>query len=137
MSNMNKEAYFTKAKNLAFTFAFVCLWHGIQYHILLWVLLNYLGFFIEIGLETVTKALTKYLNETGRYRVNAVIGASLWIPSMLNNFMLLSGYEVGLEFLSRTYVTGGIIVYSVVTLAMYCLYIVAEFCQKCEIKSRS
>lgn len=132
MPNKDNETYFTKARNATFTFAFVCVWHGIQFHILLWVLLNYLGFFVEMGLNTVTKSnlnknyLMKYIGQSGLFRINALIGASLWIPAMLNNFMLLSGFEHGLEFFKRTYVTGGTIVYSVITVAMYCLYIVAD-----------
>uniref|UniRef100_A0A336M3Z3 CSON009390 protein n=1 Tax=Culicoides sonorensis TaxID=179676 RepID=A0A336M3Z3_CULSO len=118
----------SKMKKSALTFIFVLVWHGFEFHIVTWTIMSYIGILIEDRVNTLMECehvknyLKKFLSYNAIYRLKALINTSLWIPSVLMNFMLLTGSGIGKEFFTRTYITGGINSYIIVTLTMYSLH---------------
>jgi len=91
------------------TFMFIYVWHGISNHVMLWSLFNY----VAVMTEMFASALGKYppyanlekrfLTPRGQRRFHAVLGAPLFVGSVLANFYFFMGSEVGHYFVYRAF----------------------------------
>ncbi|XP_063709335.1 protein-cysteine N-palmitoyltransferase Rasp-like [Culicoides brevitarsis] len=121
----SSQTFLAKSKNVAVTSLFVILWHGIERHVLLWVVVNYILMHCEKGIDHLLKQkFIKNQSASNQARLKAIIGANLWIPSMLSNFTLLTGFEIGIKFFEKTYLMPS--AYLTLMSCMYCLHIVVQ-----------
>lgn len=60
-------------------------------------------------------------------RLNAIIGSQLVLPSIAINLMFIGGPDVGQYLIQRTYITGGLLNYSVLSIVAYNFYQYSSF----------
>lgn len=122
------------------TFMFIYLWHGFYQFVLIWSILN----FVVVQVEQLARAeLTarkelwdRYISPSNQLRLTAVLGSQLFIPAAISNFFFFGGMEVGTEFMMRTYWTGTLSSYLILSGCCYCLYHTAEVIKRREIEQK-
>ena len=109
----------------AVTFTFIFLWHGIKYYIFWWSILNFFGITLEATARAVGD-MPKYqrierllLSPRGRRRFYCVLGAPLFLMSILSNFYFFMGKDLGDVFWTRSWGSWPLGT-PVILLAMYC-----------------
>lgn len=88
-------------------FLFVYIWHGIVEHVMIWSLLNNFGIIVENVGRTIGKNKTysdfesSILSPQGIRRFHCMLGAPLYMMSILSNFYFFMGTFVGHHFVVR------------------------------------
>lgn len=111
-------------------FAFIYLWHGYYSFILVWVAANLILLNLEQLQRTIFKKYRNVLKPIGNrniQRLNAIIGSQLVLPSIAINLMFIGGPDVGQYLIQRTYITGGLLNYSVLSIVAYNFYQYSSF----------
>lgn len=114
------------------SFAFIYLWHGYYVFLLIWVFLNLASLYIElfgrhISLSNQYNRLLEPIGIKNIQRFNAFLGGQLLISSSISNVMFIGGPNVGKWLMIRTYFTGGLLNYVVLSITAYNLYQVSSF----------
>lgn len=102
-------------------FPFIFLWAGLNFVVLL---LENVG---RSVCQANAKTINRYLSPTNRKRVTALLGSQLYIVGALSNFVFFADIEVGKVFFWRTYWTGGVMAYGLVTTMCVCLFHTADW----------
>ena len=91
------------------TFTFIYVWHGISNHVMLWSIFNYLAVMTEMFAGSLGKypqyvnLENRLLTPRGQRRFHALLGAPLFVGSVLANFYFFMGSEVGHYFVYRAF----------------------------------
>lgn len=114
------------------SFAFIYLWHGYYLFLLVWVFLNLASLYTELFGRYISQsnqynALLKSIGSQNIPRFNAFLGSQLLISSSISNVMFIGGPNVGKWLMIRTYFTGGVLNYIVLSVISYNFYQVSSF----------
>ncbi|TRY71751.1 hypothetical protein TCAL_01035 [Tigriopus californicus] len=123
------------------TFAFIYIWHGIQEHVLIWSVLNFLGLTVE-ALAKAIGSLPSYqrferstLSPRGRRRFYCVLGGPLFLISILSNMFFFMGVQNGKHLMERAW-TSFPLGTPFLLLIMYCAAHTSYEVRNWEVKSR-
>lgn len=116
------------------TFLFIFFWHGVYFFVFIWSVLNFICLYIERIAKHFAKLfgtkLEKRFDCYNLHRLEAFLGTQIFIPSALSNFYFFGGMDVGNVFMRRTYGSGDILGYLILTSCSYCIYNVSEVIRK-------
>ncbi|XP_045460278.1 protein-cysteine N-palmitoyltransferase Rasp [Harmonia axyridis] len=123
---MMKTPYFNK-KILASLacFTFVYIWHGLDTYILIWVILNFIGIFIENSSTAIYKnylqdsKIERYLGMQWITRITCLLQSFLLAMSAISNFFFFSNVSIGTVFATRVF-EASFTSNTVLILALYC-----------------
>ncbi|KOB69107.1 putative skinny hedgehog/sightless/rasp [Operophtera brumata] len=122
--NLPKMTYKLSASFVTFTFIFM--WHGITWNIFVWSVLNYFGILIEYSAKalSVTDTYKRFkakimMSDAMEVRFVAFLCTPLLILSVISNFYLFAGSEVGDLFFSEI-LAGSSYNLSMILIAVYC-----------------
>ncbi|KAM4695523.1 protein-cysteine N-palmitoyltransferase HHAT [Discoglossus pictus] len=96
----------------AFTFIFVCCWHGGHAYLWYWAALNWIGIIMEHGVKKIfsTSAIQTKINQTlspKMYRrAHAALASGSLALLILTNLIFLGGEQVGKIYWNRLFVQG-------------------------------
>eukprot|EP00095_Tigriopus_kingsejongensis_P004127 maker-scaffold122_size333723-snap-gene-2.43 protein:Tk04127 transcript:maker-scaffold122_size333723-snap-gene-2.43-mRNA-1 annotation:"protein-cysteine n-palmitoyltransferase rasp" len=91
------------------TFAFIYVWHGIQDHVLVWSVMNFLGITAEalgksIGsLPGYQRFERSMLSPRNRRRLYGALGAPLFLVSILSNMFFFMGVPAGSHLMEKAF----------------------------------
>lgn len=87
-------------------FCFVFIWHGINFTVFFWCVLNYFGLTME-ALWNVSKRSHLYslikvhLSKSNMRRLHAVVASPLWIMAIISNFIFFGGHNLGIIYVQE------------------------------------
>lgn len=84
---MQKKVHYKLVASF-FCFCFVFVWHGMEDCVLIWVMMNYIGFIIEYY----SKIL---LGPNSMDIIKNVLAAPLWAICAVSNFYFFGGKDIG------------------------------------------
>ncbi|KAK4884338.1 hypothetical protein RN001_000609 [Aquatica leii] len=85
-------------------FSFVYIWHGIEYHILTWAFVNYLGICVEQMIKSLsTLSFIQCLQEGWKQRLLCAVYSPLLAISAISNFYFFAGTDIGNIFVERIF----------------------------------
>ncbi len=104
------DSLFSRILASAVIFAFVLVFHGFCHsHVIMWCLINFFGVCLEATARTLSKWRPyqnwekRLLTPQGQRRFYCLLGAPLFLMSILSNFYYVMGAEVGDIFAHRLY----------------------------------
>ncbi|KAM8945424.1 protein-cysteine N-palmitoyltransferase HHAT [Pelodytes ibericus] len=103
---------FGMALSTAFTFLFVCLWHGGHEYLWYWAVLNWIGIITEHGLKRllalppVQETINQCLSPKMSRRLHAALASVSTALLIFTNLIFLGGEHVGKIYFKRLFVQG-------------------------------
>lgn len=105
-------------------FAFVYIWHGIEYYVFLWTLFNFIGISLEVLGHWIDKQSVsqqwKQSMPAFYTRLQALIIVPLFIMSVFTAFCFFGGSVVGYLFYEKFVLQGTLKSWTTVSLILYC-----------------
>ncbi|KAL5007970.1 hypothetical protein ScPMuIL_013551 [Solemya velum] len=107
-------------------FVFIFYWHGAEYYIFLWVLLNFVGVTMEgLGkycskLPMISKFQTETISPVSVRRLHAALSVPIFLTSAFAIFCFFGGHDVGYVFFIRLIIEGWPVSWLSLSVFLYC-----------------
>ncbi|KAF5291313.1 hypothetical protein FQA39_LY03464 [Lamprigera yunnana] len=102
LPTLNNSVKWNKLFSSFLCFIFVYVWHGIEYHILIWISFNYFGICIEHLIKYLfsTRCMSIF-SDRWRHHILCTMYSPLLALSAISNFYFFSNTEIGYIFIER------------------------------------
>uniref|UniRef100_A0A1Y1LPQ2 Protein-cysteine N-palmitoyltransferase Rasp n=3 Tax=Photinus pyralis TaxID=7054 RepID=A0A1Y1LPQ2_PHOPY len=103
LPTLRTSQLYNKIFSSLLSFGFVYIWHGIEYNILIWTVINYIGICLENICNELVKLAPEVLNSSWRRRGLCILCSPLLAASAVSNFYFFAGSDVGNIFTHRIF----------------------------------
>uniref|UniRef100_A0A8C5MUJ0 Hedgehog acyltransferase n=1 Tax=Leptobrachium leishanense TaxID=445787 RepID=A0A8C5MUJ0_9ANUR len=120
------SGFFGLLLSTAFTFVFVCLWHGAHEYLWYWAALNWIGILLEQGVKRllamspVQDRIDQWLSPNIYRRLHAALASVSTAFLIFTNVIFLGGEDVGKIYWNRLFIQGWPWVPVTIFVCLYC-----------------